>query len=318
MIKIEQSINPVLVPEKECPWAELGVLNPAVVKDPVKGQLHMLFRATGAYPHKSKNNECPYPIFLGYAVSANGKTWDADFSNPALTPALEDDIDKMYITNIAGEKVINYTNGAIEDPRIFSVENELYLSAACRMFPPGPYWEYEGISNKWFPQWAFSRDNPFGRAASENVTVTVLYKLNLEKLKKRIYNEAFEYIGNITDPELGENRDVFFFPERFTINNRQQYVALIRPEDNHLYPGGNKNMLPSIWLACADSFQDFGNTGTDYKLLAEPVFEWETERIGASWPVIKTGPDEWLLSYHGKKDMKTGYTQSFMILKKIF
>ena len=34
--------------------------------------------------------------------------------------------------NGKGEKVPNYTNGCIEDPRLFWVEGECYCTAACR------------------------------------------------------------------------------------------------------------------------------------------------------------------------------------------
>ena len=49
-------------------------------------------------------------------------------------------------------------------------------------------------------------------------------------------------------------------------------------------------------------------------LLAIGLFDWEEEKIGASWPPIKIGEKEWLLPYHGKQLPGYGYTQSFMIL----
>src|SRR5690606_12626313 len=47
------------------------------------------------------------------------------------------------------------------------------------------------------------------------------------------------------------------------------------------------------------------------------IFDWETNRIGASWPPVKLAPGEWLLPYHGKQEKgNVGYTQSFMILEE--
>lgn len=114
----------------------------------------------------------PYPIFFGYAKSEDlGKTWDADFSRPALAPALQYDADKIYIIDEVGNKVPNYSNGCVEDPRIFQVEGELYVSAACRMFPPGPYWldQEGGMTYSDRPEWSKIVENPFGKVATTKI-----------------------------------------------------------------------------------------------------------------------------------------------------
>lgn len=328
MMQIWQSPEPVLVPNAQCPWAETAVLNPAIVRDEATGVLHMLFRATGPYiqnlKSKIKNQKSPeskspegqYPIFLGYAVSVDdGKTWAADFSRPALAPALAEDVEHLWITNSGGEKVVNHANGCIEDPRIVALDGDLYLAAACRMFPPGPYWVHDDPM-QCAPAWARRADQPFGGAASENVTVTVVYRLLLDRLKEKKYSEAFSYVGPITDPERGDNRDAFLFPEKMEIDGRLQYVSVHRPWKGDLYMGANAGVPPSIWLSCADRIPDLATQGATHRLLARPLFDWEGDRIGASWPAIRLGRDEWLLAYHGKKDGVTGYTQSFMILQQ--
>ncbi len=116
---------PALTPQPGCPWAETMVLNPAIVKDPDSNALHMLFRASGPYPGEKARPDCvePYPIFLGYARSDDlGRTWAADFSRPALAPALEYEMDRIYAVDDEGRRVVNYANGCIEDPRIFIIE----------------------------------------------------------------------------------------------------------------------------------------------------------------------------------------------------
>jgi len=150
-ITIQKKNAPILVPKQGCSWADTMVLNPAMIPDPENPDCyHMLFRATGPYPEKRVEGQpLPYPIFLGYAVSHDrGETWDADFENPALAPTLNMQKDAIKRINRAGEQVVNHANGCIEDPRLFPFEGGLYLTTACRMFPPGPYWENDKLSHR--------------------------------------------------------------------------------------------------------------------------------------------------------------------------
>lgn len=312
------SPNPVLEPKEGCNWADTMILNPAIIKDPVTDEIHMIFRATGPAPEKRMKGSPydPYPIFLGYAKSADmGKTWEADFSRPALAPALNYEIDEMFITDDEGKKVINYTNGCIEDPRIFEVEGELYLSAACRMFPAGPYWEGGGThTNK--PEWAKADNNPLGQAATKNVTVSVIYKLNFERLKNKDYDNSFTYVCNLTDGNVDDNRDVFLFPEKMLINGKSQYVLIHRPNNPRHFVANNERLKPCIMLAAAENIKELATSNAEHRLFATQLFDWEEEKIGASWPPMRIGKKEWLLPYHGKQLPDYGYTQSFMILEE--
>ena len=311
------SQKPALEPKAGCAWADTMLLNPAIIKDFDDNTLHMLFRATGPWPQKRMEGSPydPYPIFLGYAKSEDlGGNWEADFSRPALTPSLEYDVDKMFIQDDEGKSVINHSNGCVEDPRIFQVEGELYVTVASRMFPPGPYWLGEGTHTN-VPKWAKQEENPFGMTAYKNDTVTVLWKLDLKKLKHKEYRGAFIYVCNLTDGNVDDNRDVFLFPERMRIEGKFQYVMLHRPHNPENYPGGKGATKPSIMLAAAENIKDFPTKSTSHKLFAVPKFDWEEERIGASWSPIKINDKEWLLAYHGKQIPKYGYTQSFMILR---
>ncbi len=322
--KFTYSPEPALEPKEGCPWADTMVLNPAIVKDPESNTLHMLFRATGPWAHKRMKGSRfdPYPIFLGYAKSEDlGKTWEADFSRPALAPAMEYEADKIYITDDEGNRVVNYSNGCIEDPRIFEVEGQLYVSAACRMFSPGPYWKKDeagGLQIRFenMPSWAKKEENPFGKAAYNNDTSTVLFKLDLGKLKNRDYENAFTYVCKLTDPDVDDNRDVFLFPEKMKINGKLQYVMLHRPHNPEHFDAGKGYAKPSIMLAASENIKNFATSKATHKFLAAGVFDWEEERIGASWAPIKLGSGEWLLQYHGKIYPGYGYTQSFMILKE--
>jgi mannose/cellobiose epimerase-like protein (N-acyl-D-glucosamine 2-epimerase family)/predicted GH43/DUF377 family glycosyl hydrolase len=315
--EIYYSKKPVIEPKPGCSWADTMVLNPAIVKDAASDTLHMLFRATGPWPQKNlKGKSDPYPIFLGYARSEDaGETWEADFERPALMPRLAYEMEDMYVLDDQGKRVVNCANGCIEDPRIFEIEGELYLTTACRMFPPGPYWEGDRRRDN-LPDWVQREDNPFGTTASRNDTTTVLFKLDLEELKNKEYDKAFQYVCTLTDGNVSDNRDVFFFPHKMKINGRLQYVMLHRPDDPDKFPTGEGIHKPSMFLAAAEELRDFVTDRATHQLLAVGEFDWEEERIGASFPPISLGDGEWLVSYHGKQLPDYGYTQSFMIVRE--
>lgn len=314
---IRYSPRPVIEPQPGCDWAETMVLNPAIIKEKDSNVIHMLFRATGPWPQKNlKGLSNPYPIFLGYAKSNdNGETFEADFTRPVLAPKLEYEIEKIFIQDDRGEMVENCANGCIEDPRIFEVEKELYLTTACRMFPPGPYWEGDMRKDN-IPDWAMNPENPFGTTAYNNDTTTVLFKLNLEELKSLNYDKAFQYVCTLTDGNVTDNRDVFLFPNKMMIDGKMQYVMLHRPDEPNAFPVGKGIHKPSMFLAAAEDIRDFATDKVTHKLLATSIFDWEEERIGASFPPMSIGNSEWLISYHGKQLPGYGYTQSFMILKE--
>lgn len=309
--------RPSLVARPDCPWADTMVLNPAIISDPAGGRLHMLFRATGpGAEHRQPGRPLPYPIVLGYATSDDeGATWTADFSRPALAPALKYRPDEIRVRDVYGRETVDYANGCIEDPRLIWLDGECLLSVACRMFPPGPYWEHDDPV-QCCPDWITAPDQPLGRAARENLTVTVLYRVDLDRLKERDYDHAFAYMTPLTDPALGDNRDAFLFPERLMIGGKKQYVLIHRPREARHFTTRQVSPVPSIFLAAAENLVDLPTSRAVHQLLAEPLFEWEGNRIGGSWPPIRISDREWLFAYHGKKDDTIGYTQSFMILRQ--
>jgi len=302
----------ILEKNKDIPWMDTMVLNPAMIER--DGVIHMVFRATGTGVTNKRNSDIdPFPICLGYGKSIDGgHTWEFDTSKPCLVPANEYEIEKMYITNYKGEKVVNYANGCIEDPRLFCVEGVCYMTAACRMFPPGPYWINDDPV-QCCPDWT-KGEHPFGLGATENVTVTVLYKVDLDALENGDYDNAFSYITNLTNPDFGQNRDVIIFPEKMMIGGEMRYVMLERPVTPNLNPQFTETK-PSMVISSAKTFEEFANPNLKRKMFAVPEYEWEDNRIGASAPVLKVDDEHWLLCYHGKQDDENGYTQNFMLLK---
>lgn len=314
---IETLDAPVLRPQPGVPWAETTLLNPAIIDEPGTSRIHMLFRASGPWAQAQRPGQpIPYPIFLGYAWSDDaGVTWQADLSRPALAPALEVAPEKMFIRRRDGREVVNHANGCIEDPRLFRLDGRLYCSTACRMFPPGPYWENDDPM-QCAPEWAREGTLGFDRAAAENVTVTVLWEVDLPALRSGDYERAFCYVTHLTDPERGDNRDAFLLPRPLLVGGSSRYLCLHRPADSGQYDASLLGLPPSIFLASASRLEDLPLAGcTEHRLLAQPELPWEGTRIGASWVPIPLENGEWLLPYHGKLDGPLGYTQSFMILE---
>lgn len=319
MLAIKKKNAPILVPEPGCSWADTMVLNPAVIPDPENPDCyHMLFRATGPCPEKqTPGKPLPYPISLGYAVSRDrGETWEADFESPALAPAVNMEKDAICRINRAGESVVDHANGCIEDPRLFPFEGGLYLTTACRMFPPGPYWENDEPM-QCAPAWAVSGEHGLGKAASENYTVNVLWEVNLDALKARDYKQAFVYVEAVTNADFGENRDVFPFPERFEIDGEEQVVLIHRPVTPAALPGGVEPNLPCIYFSHAADLKTFARPDCNQQFVTAPLFDWEDERVGGSTAPLRISDSEWLLPVHGKKDKVMGYSQSFMILEDV-
>ncbi|MEW6515483.1 MAG: hypothetical protein AB1439_01075 [candidate division FCPU426 bacterium] len=307
----------VMEPQLGSAWAGEMVLNPGLAQDPKTGNVIMLFRATGPYPQKRlPGKPLPFPIFLGFAGSDDqGRTWQIDWERPALAPALSYRQEELYLTNREGKQVVNYANGCIEDPRLFWLEGRCYLIAATRLMPPGPYWEHDDPV-QCSPEWILAPDQPFGRAARENVTNNVLYEVDLDALTRREYERAFRYVIHLTNPEYGENRDVVLFPEKMQIRGQTRYVCLHRPFTPQAYPAVGRPLKPSILLCSAERFEHFWRE-ENQTVFASPVFPWEGDRIGASTPPLRISDREWLLCYHGKQDAEVGYTQSFMILEDV-
>ena len=305
-------------PVQDNPWAGKMVLNPAMIADKENPDtLYMLFRATGAFlpEFRLPGKPLPYPIFLGFAASHDrGESWDFDFSRPALAPTLKYEQNEIFIINSKGEKVFNYANGCIEDPRLFYFENDLYLSVACRAFPPGPYWDHDDPV-QCMPDWVKYSD--IGRAVKENYTVSLLYKVDLEELANRRYEKAFTFVTPLHEPDTSDDRDVMLFPRRININGKSKIVCIHRPKYPWKYDIGEDLISPSIFFASAENLEDFAdNEKVERIVFAIPEYEWENNRIGASFPPIELEKGEWLLPYHGKQDDRTGYTQSFMLLKE--
>ena len=132
----------------------------------------------------------------------------------------------------------------------------------------------------------------------------------------REYDQAFTYVAPLHEPDVCDNRDVFLFPRRLMINGSPKIVALHRPQKPQAYAVGKGVKAASIFLAAADTIDELSDGSAIQHVLAEPLFPWEADRIGASWAPMEIEPGLWLLPYHGKQDTVIGYTQSFLLLQE--
>jgi predicted GH43/DUF377 family glycosyl hydrolase len=86
------------------------------------------------------------------------------------------------------------------------------------------------------------------------------------------------------------NKDVAIFPEKI----KGKYVALHRPQGFYIFS------KPSIWISYSP---DLIYWGKEKSIIQPRPNSWETEKIGAGPPPIKTKKG-WLLIYHGVKKVK--------------
>ncbi|MFX0196269.1 MAG: glycosidase [Candidatus Hodarchaeota archaeon] len=98
---------------------------------------------------------------------------------------------------------------------------------------------------------------------------------------------SFHRYGIITPPST-DNKDVVIFPEKI----EGKYVILHRP---HNWVGAKYGTdRPSIWIGYSEDLKDL----YDHKVVMKPEQTWESSKIGAGPPPIKTRKG-WLLIYHG-------------------
>jgi len=102
---------------------------------------------------------------------------------------------------------------------------------------------------------------------------------------------SFQRLGVIT-PYTANERDTVLFPEKIG----GQYAALHRPS-NWIGPGYPTD-IPGIWFAYLD---DLPGRMYGHKLAMKPEQRWESTKMGAGPPPMKTDKG-WLLIYHGRDE----------------
>jgi beta-1,2-mannobiose phosphorylase / 1,2-beta-oligomannan phosphorylase len=192
----------------------------------------------------------------------------------------------------------NPRTAGVEDPRItFLVDLDAYVMTYTAYGPLGPR---------------------IGLAASRDLAEW-----------ERLGPASFAYQPELrTDLNLYSNKDAVLFPEPVPApDGRPAYALLHRPTWDGPAPTGLADARPGIWA----SFASVGAVAGDLRLLprfaqhrlvALPEQSWETLKIGAGTPPVRTR-EGWLLLYHGvsgtllpDRDLQPGvrYAAGAMIL----
>jgi len=230
-------------------------------------------------------NEDDNKFYMFYRCAANDKKHTMSLGLATSTDGVNfvRYSDKPILTGDEG----GLDEGGIEDPRIVKMGSYYYLTYASRVFHSGQYWrddkEYFGFQPEHGP-----------RSLIYNNTLT-----HLAVSKDLIH---WKKLGRITDPRF-DDRDVVIFPDKVS----GKYAMLSRGMERcgEGYP--NKN--PAIYISYSDDLQIFDN----YKLLMQGETEWESFKIGASCPPLKT-EDGWLFIYHGVSEKDSKYRVGVALL----
>ena len=171
--------------------------------------------------------------------------------------------DGFYFTRrneIAISPTEEYEKYGIEDPRIVEIDHQAYIS-------------YVILSG-------YVRDRPLASTALATTTDYIDYTR----------------LGIITSKE-SDNKDVVLFPEKINEKlpngeEKMTYFFLHRPSS---WIGSAYGVdRPSIWLGEGNSLTSFEK----HMLLLKPEEKWESLKVGAGTPPIKT-KHGWLVIYHG-------------------
>jgi len=213
--------NPILAPIENSPWESRAVFNPgALLKDNI---IHILYRGIA-------RNDKYYISQLGHAYSDDGFHFTRTQKQPVLEPKEA------------------YDKWSIEDPRIMTIDKEIYVT-------------YVAI----------------------NVPVPTPKKLSYTALASTKDFLNFQRLGVITAREDIDDRDTVLFPEKFG----NDYIMLHRPQQitlNGKYQEFESGLPSRIWLTRSSSLTQW-NMGSP---LLKPEYLWESSKIGIGPPPLKT------------------------------
>ena len=211
--------------------------------------------------YRAGPNTDDHPVFFGLAESVDGYHFERMFEAPVFYPSRD-----------------GFDSGCVEDPRVVKFDDTYFVTYATRKFRPGAYWT---------KKFKLTDHNPSLPASAPSAARENISRSGLALTKDFL---TWHRMGPIT-PASVDDRDAILFPEKVGGN----FVLLHRPEAWCGY--GYRCTKPSIWIGLS---RDVLSWGHDY-LLAEPMYDWESKKIGANAPPIKTDKG-WLLLYHGVTD----------------
>jgi len=283
--------NPILIPNKHNWWESEAVFNPAVLYD--GNMVHVLYRAIGEYEQ--------YISRIGYAYSTDGFNFQRK-------------------NGIAFGPVDAYERYGIEDPRLVTIDNQIYFSYVVLS-------DYVMKKEPVSSSTALATTNDFHdhtrlgiitSKGSDNKDVVLFpEKINQKYL---VLHRPRSWVG----PKFGVDRPSIWIAEGNTLSNFEKHTLLMKPEQDWeelkigsgpppiktehgwllIYHGVNKDLVYSAGAVILD-------LNNPFKVIArtkEPILQPEEpyERIGdVNNVVFPTGAciiDDRLHVYYGGAD----------------
>ncbi len=229
-------------------------------------------------------------VFNPGAIYDNGKFYLLERAAGGLRPfhcsfGLLESEDGVHFRHVSNEPVFTPAMagspyGSVQDARLVKLEGAYYMTCAFR-----PYAWNCNPTGVGAPEAAEPDFPGFSGRPEDNQTrsgIAVSHDLL-----------HWRHIA-WTNPPAVDDRDVVLFPEKIG----RRYYLLRRPLQ---FTGPDYGTdRPSIWITSSYDLQ----TWSEPRLLIKPEHPWESNRIGASAPPLRT-PEGWLLFYHGVEDVHT-------------
>jgi predicted GH43/DUF377 family glycosyl hydrolase len=189
--------NPILRPNKDNWWESKAVFNPAILYDGKK--IHMLYRAIGEYKQ--------YISRLGYAYSTDGFTFERK-------------------NEIAFGPTEGYEKYGIEDPRLMTIDNQVYFSyvVLSDYVVKGPIGSTALATTNDFHN--YTRLGIITSEGSDNKNV-VLFP---EKINQKyvFLHRPRSWVG----PKFGVDKPSIWIGHGNTLSNFENHTLLMKPEQD--------------------------------------------------------------------------------------
>jgi len=202
-----------------------------------------------------------YVSRFGLALSQDGRRFERCSEGPVFQPRAD------------------YEVGGVEDPRITPDGDGFLITYAAVSQAPGPAYKALDFFN------AARRDPYCPRPGIPPLGMSYTGLLRSKDL-------AHFTQGGLLSPAGIDDRDGVLFPEK--VDGR--YAMLHRPTSWVGEAYGTDR--PGVWLAFSEDLKQWDYGQGDQYLLMQAQAPWESAKIGAGAPPIKT-PAGWLLIYHG-------------------
>ena len=279
MLGKRHKLNPLISPEDIIPSRDdfevIGVFNPGAIR--VKDEIYLLLRVAERPKRDAKVIHIPVLAPNGTPEKYPIRRITFNVGDPSIDssdPRVLLHHGKIFITSISHFRLARSTDGC-----------HFTIDTKPTIFPEGEYEEY-GIEDPRIMEIDGVYYITYSAVSSAGICTGLISTKNWKTFKR---------MGNIFHPT---NKDCAFFPEKIKGN----YIAFHRPDTVPF----NK---PSIWLAKS---KDLIHWGEHEKLISPRDGYWDSERIGAGAPPLKTSKG-WLEIYHGVSE-KYGYALGALLL----